>query len=63
MGYKGSRKYIEEIDEYCSDRKCLFIIENRSEESINQTNTDILEYIEDNYIQDVGGNVFKVYVN
>lgn len=63
MGYKGSSKYIEEIAEYCSNNKCLFIIESRNEESTNQTNTDILEYVEDNYIQDIGGNVFKVYVN
>lgn len=63
MGYDGSSKYIKEIDEYCSSNKCLFIIENRSEESTNQTNTDILEYIEDNYLQDISSSVFKVYVN
>lgn len=63
MGYDGSSKYIEEIDDYCSENKCLFIIENRSEESTNQTNTEILEYIEGNYVQDVSSNVFKVYMN
>lgn len=63
MGYDGSNKYIEEIDKYCSNNKCLFIIESRSELTTNQTNTDILEYVEKNYIQDVGGNVFKVYIN
>ena len=63
MGYDGSSKYISEIDDYCSSNKCLFIIESRSEESTNQTNMDILEYVEANYIQDIGGNVFKVYVN
>lgn len=63
MGYDGSSKYISEIDEYCSSNKCLFIIENRGKESTNQTNTDILEYVEENYIQDISSNVFKVYIN
>ena len=63
MGYNGSNKYIDEIDKYCSSKKCLFIIENRSEMTTNQTNVDILEYIQENYIQDIGSNVFKVYIN
>lgn len=63
MGYNGSEKYIDEIEEYCISNKCLFIIENRSEPATNQTNIDILEYIQENYIQDIGSNVFKVYIN
>ena len=63
MGYDGVSRYIEEIDEYCSENKCLFILENRGEESTNQTNVDILKYVEDNYMQNIGGSIYKIYSN
>jgi len=63
MGFDGANRYIEEIDEYCSENKCLFILENREEESTNQTNVDILKYIEDNYLAQISGSIYKIYTN
>ena len=63
MGLDGEEVYIEEIDDYCSFNKCLFILENRGEDSTNQTSVEILRYVEDNYMLEMGGNMYKVYVN
>lgn len=64
MGYNGSYKYVKEIDDYCSDHKCLFIV-NKEEvfNDINQTNKYIVSYIIKNYIEIAGSNIDSVYVN
>jgi len=63
MGYDGASRYIKEIDDYCSNNKCLFIVEYRDKYSTNQTNVEILKYINRNYLKEIGGNVFEIYTN
>lgn len=63
MGYKGSSKYIKEIDNYCKNNKCLFILEYRDQNSTNQTNTDILNYIKKKYYSIINSNIYEVYTN
>lgn len=65
MGYNGAKRYIEEIDNYCKDNKCLFIM-NDNEQDISitiQTNMEILEYIKNNYNGIYNSNLFSVYIN
>lgn len=65
MGYNGSSKYLEEIDSYCKENKCIFFINNRELELTEnvQTNKKILEYVVSNYMQRHSSNVFDVYTN
>lgn len=63
MGYKGSSKYIKEIDKYCKKNKCLFILEYRDQNSTNQTNNDILNHIKKKYYSVINSNVYEVYIN
>ena len=65
MGYNGASKYIKEIDEYCKNNKCLFIV-NEQEKSISitvQTNMEIINYVKDNYNSIYNSNLFNVYIN
>ena len=65
MGYNGAKIYIEEIDNYCKENKCMFIM-NDFEESVSitiQTNMDILKYIQNNYRKVYGSNILSVYIN
>lgn len=65
MGYNGANKYIEEIDNYCKDNKCVFII-NDNEEDLSktvQTNIKILNYVKNNYNSIYKSNIFSVYIN
>ena len=65
MGYNGANRYIDEIDNYCKDNKCLFIM-NDNEQDISitiQTNMEILEYIKNNYNGIYHSNLFSVYIN
>jgi len=52
---------IKEIDKKCSNSKCLFIVENKNKDTVNQTNMDILKYVDDNYLKELGNNVYNVY--
>ena len=65
MGYNGAKRYIDEIDNYCNDNKCLFIMnDNEKDISITiQTNMEILEYIKNNYMGIYNSNLFSVYIN
>lgn len=64
MGYQGSKKYIEEIDNYCKKEKCLFVINDEENKSrINQTNHEILDYVQENYIKQYSSNIFSIYTN
>ena len=64
MGYKGPQKYIQEIDDYCSENKCIFIM-NDGELAIknneNQTNKDLLRYVKENYNTEFSSSIFTVY--
>ena len=65
MGYNGAKIYIEEIDNYCKENKCMFIM-NDFEESVSitiQTNMDILKYVQNNYRKVYGSNILSVYIN
>ena len=65
MGYNGANRYIEEIDNYCKDNKCVFII-NDNEEDLSktvQTNIKILNYVKNNYNSIYKSNIFSVYIN
>ena len=65
MGYNGANRYIEEIDNYCKDNKCLFIInDNEKDISITiQTNMEILDYVKKNYSGIYNSNIYSVYIN
>ena len=48
MGYDGEEKYIKEIDNYCKNNKCLFLILPYINEG-NQINRQIINYVKENY--------------
>ena len=62
MGYKGSYKYVSEINDYCSKNKCMFLL-NNAEFVINQTDAVITKNILDNYQKKEEIKYFSVYVN
>ena len=65
MGYHGEEKYLKEIDDYCKENKCIFII-NDEEATISktiQTNREILRYVKQTYYQKYSSNIFSVYTN
>lgn len=64
MGYNGASKYVEEIDEYCSSNKCLFIV-NKEEflKGLNQTNKTLVSYITKNYLEICSSNISNIYIN
>lgn len=64
MGYHGSERYIQEIDEDCQEQRCLFIVhddELRSK-AYNQTSMQILEYVTKNYYKIYATSIFGVYI-
>ena len=64
MGYKGSIKYINEIDKYCKNNKCLFIInDNDLDDKTIQTNKDILMYVVKNNNKIYSSTIFNAYIN
>ena len=64
MGYKGSIKYINEIDKYCKNNKCLFIInDNDLDDKTIQTNKDILMYVVKNNNKIYSSTIFSAYIN
>ena len=50
MGYNGSSRYIKEIDKYCSNNSCMFILyKYEFDQKITQTNREIVEHVQNNY--------------
>lgn len=52
MGFNGIDKYINEIDNYCKENKCVFLLfmqEYNDNSKDNQTNKDITKYVLKNY--------------
>lgn len=52
MGYNGKNKYINEIDNYCKNNKCVFMVfmtEYNANEKEIQTSKDITKYVLENY--------------
>ena len=64
MGYNGALRYISSIDSYCSNNKCLFII-NTGEvvRDINQINEDITKYVISNYLSLYSSGNVGIYKN
>lgn len=65
MGYNGSEKYIKEIKKNCQEEECLFIINNNEldKKTYNQTNSDILKYVNKNYNKIYATSIYGVYTN
>lgn len=61
MGYHGSQKYIEEIDNQCKLSSCLFII-SRVQPN-DQTNKDILNHVTSVYNKTDEIKQFDIYTN
>ena len=49
MGHNGAKKYIKEIDDYCKDHKCLFLLTEYKDLKNDQLNHDIIDYVKKNY--------------
>ena len=65
MGYKGSEKYIKEIDKNCKKNKCIFFI-NEFELTNNenfQTNKAILVHFTKKYQKIYSSSMFNIYIN
>lgn len=65
MGYNGSVKYIEEVDNLCKENSCMFILYKYEfrENNISQTNKDLVDYVKDNYTYFKEINDFDIYIN
>ena len=65
MGYRGADKYIKELDDYCNNHSCMFILYKYEfrENNISQTNRKLVNYVKNKYLKvdDVGG--FDIYNN
>ena len=65
MGYHGEDKYIYEVDNYCEENKCLFIL-NRYEfgnDFSTQTNRNLYDYVIDKYNKIDSIDFFDIYSN
>ena len=49
MGYNGANRLIDEISDICSIDSCLFFVDDGVILKHSQLNTDILNYVRDNY--------------
>lgn len=66
MGYRGAKGYIEEIDNICSNKDCIFIIDNslyKSNVEVTQMNEEILDYVYSNYNKIDSYKTLDVLVN
>ena len=64
MGFRGAEKYIKEIDNYCLNNSCMFILyKYEFENQITQTNREIVSYVIDEYNLKEEISVFDIYVN
>lgn len=64
MRYKGEYKYIDEIDENCSNNKCLFFVVNEyALMPLNQTNRSIIRYVDSKYFKVLSTGGYNIYVN
>ena len=65
MGYLGYQGYINDIDSFCKEKKCLFIIndDEAAGKIENQVSLEILNYVINNYEKKYSSNTFSVYVN
>ena len=65
MGYHGSFKYIDEIENTCLNHRCLFIVYkyeiNFEDLNANQTNVDIIDFVYKNYPKKEEVDVFEIF--
>ena len=60
MGYNGDERIIKEVNDICSDEKCLFIIDPSEFDINNQLNKNIINYVEDGY--EKAGNLYSFFI-
>ena len=60
MGYNGDKRIIKEINDICSDEKCLFIIDPSEFDINNQLNKNIINYVEEEY--EKAGNLYSFFI-
>ena len=64
MGYRGSKKYVNEIDDYCSKNKCMFVIKsNEVVKNYNQVNREITGYVINKYLSIYSSDKLTFYIN
>lgn len=64
MGYNGSRRYIKEVDDYCSSNSCMFILYRYEFDGVvTQTNKDIINYVINTYDFNEEIHWFDIYTN
>jgi len=64
MGYKSYKGYIEEIEDICKNKRCVFIIEMYENYSyLGQTNKQIVEYPKENAMLKYQIGQFQIYKN
>ena len=72
MGYNGEKKYIKEINNKCSKESCYFILDKHyvdmangkiKRPSTNQTNLNIIRFVEKKYLLVDSKNGFNFYSN
>ena len=63
MGYLGYQKYIDEIDANCHINKCVFVMNDGEAMGRvpNQSNRDILTYVQNSYFKEYSSSIFSVY--
>ena len=65
MGYGGYKRYIKEINDNCKNRKCLFVMNDGEVlgKIDNQSNLEILRYVNDNYYKIYISSTFSIFIN
>lgn len=65
MGYLGEFQYIREVEDYCMENVCYFVMSDLEllASSKTQTNRRILKYVKNNYSKVYGAGVVSFYTN
>lgn len=66
LGFNGEEKYISEVKEYCSENKCLFIIDNNNitkREHDEKISLKILNFVSNSYQKVESFDPVSIYTN
>lgn len=63
MGYNGSSRYIDEVNDYCNSNSCMFILYKYEFSGGTQTNKEIVDFVIDNYELKEEIHWFNIYIN
>ena len=63
MGYDGSKRYIDDIENICDNSTCLFYVEEIKFYNKTQFNYDIYNYVINNYEKIDSNEYLDIYVN